>query len=96
MVSAAWVSCRSAIRSAWARLSRSISRSCAFCVLRSVNVRQMRSSPSTASGESPDQHGDDRAVAVEEIELGRGAETVRTDDLVQTDRETAGDELHQP
>ena len=40
--------------------SRAISRSCAFCALRSVNVRQMRSSPSTSSGELPDQDGDQR------------------------------------
>ncbi len=58
LVSAACASCRSAIRSAWARLSRAISRSWAFWALRSVNVRQVRSVAVDVERRAPDQHRD--------------------------------------
>ena len=85
LVSAACASCRSAIRSACAWPSRAISRSWALCALRSVNVRHVSRSPSTSSGESPDQdrHGD--AVAVDEVELDGGAEPAGTAELLQPD-----------
>ncbi len=56
------------------RPSRAISRSCAFWALRSVKVRQVRSSPSTSSGEHADQHRHGVAVAVDEVELDGRAE----------------------
>ncbi len=49
--------CSSAIRAAWASPSRLISRSWALFALRSVNVRQVRRSPSTSSGELPTRTG---------------------------------------
>ena len=57
MVSAACARWRSHSWSVWAALSRAISRSCAFWALRSVNVRQIRWSSSSPTGDTPTSTG---------------------------------------
>jgi hypothetical protein len=52
-----WTSWRSAILAAWAPLSQAISRSWAFWAVRSVNVKHVRSLPSTSRGELPTSTG---------------------------------------